>query len=116
MKNASVNAIKQQSTFNKMLMMVGALFVLCLPEIVLAASIGVGGGTGGTEFQAFYNFIYAAGTGYLGGSIAIVGGLVGLGWGAATGKGLPALIGVFLAVFGVLGPTIINAFFTSAVI
>ncbi|ELC3210273.1 conjugal transfer protein TraB, partial [Vibrio parahaemolyticus] len=27
-----------------------------LPEIALAASVGVGGGTGGTEFQAFYNF------------------------------------------------------------
>lgn len=87
-----------------------------LPEIALAASIGVGGGAGGTEFQAFYNFIYAAATGYLGRSIAIVGGLIGLGIGAGTGKALPAVIGVFLAIFGVLGPTIVNALFTSATI
>jgi conjugal transfer pilus assembly protein TraA len=86
------------------------------PEMVLAASIGIGGGTGGTEFQAFYNFIYAAATGYLGRSIAIVGGLIGLGIGAGTGKALPAVIGVFLAIFGVLGPTIVNALFTSATI
>ncbi len=81
-----------------------------------AATLGTGGGTGGTEFQAFYNFIIAAATGFLGRSIAIVGGVLGLGIGAFTGKGLPALIGVFLAVFGVLGPTIINALFTSAII
>ncbi|MBQ4840006.1 conjugal transfer protein TraB [Pseudoalteromonas luteoviolacea] len=87
-----------------------------MPEIALAASIGAGGGTGGTEFQAFYNFIYAAATGYLGRSIAIVGGLIGLGIGAGTGKALPAVIGVFLAIFGVLGPTIVNALFTSATI
>lgn len=87
-----------------------------LPEIALAGTVGVGGGTGGTEFQAFYNFIYAAATGYLGRSIAIVGGLIGLGIGAGTGKALPAVIGVFLAIFGVLGPTIVNALFTSATI
>ena len=90
--------------------------LMLLPGVVFAATIGTGGGTGGTEFQAFYNFIYAAGTGYLGRSIAIVGGLIGLGIGAGTGKALPAVIGVFLAIFGVLGPTIINAMFTSAVI
>ena len=93
-----------------------ACVFLLLPELTLAATIGVGGGTGGTEFQAFYTFIYSAATGYLGRSIAIVGGLVGLGIGAGTGKALPAVIGVFLAIFGVLGPTIINALFTSATI
>jgi conjugal transfer pilus assembly protein TraA len=86
------------------------------PTVAMAATLGTGSGTGGTEFQAFYNFIIAAATGFLGRSIAIVGGLIGLGIGAVTGKGLPALIGVFLAVFGVLGPTIINALFTSAII
>lgn len=100
----------------KAAVLLGILVASLLPGVVLAATIGVGGGTGGTEFQPFYNFVYSAGTGYLGRSIAIVGGLIGLGIGAATGKGIPALIGVFLAVFGVLGPTIVNAMFTSALI
>lgn len=86
-----------------------------MPEIALAAALG-SGGTGGAEFRAFYDFIYAAATGYLGRSIAIVGGLIGLGIGAGTGKALPAVIGVFLAIFGVLGPTIVTALFTSATI
>ena len=100
----------------KVAVLLGILVASLLPGVVLAANIGVGGGTGGTEFQAFYNFVYNAGTGYLGRSIAIVGGLIGLGIGAATGKGMPALIGIFLAIFGVLGPTIVNALFTSALI
>lgn len=95
---------------------VAILFILFEPACVFAATLGVGGGTGGSEFQPLYNFIYTAGTGYLGRSISLIGGLVGLGIGAATGKGLPAVIGVFLAIFGVLGPTIVNALFTSAII
>lgn len=87
-----------------------------MPELAAAATIGTGGGTGGAEFQAFYDFIVAAATGYLGRSIAIVGGLIGLGIGAGSGKALPALIGLFLAIFGVVGPTVINAMFTSATI
>lgn len=87
-----------------------------LPELALAATFGTGGGTGGAEFQTFYNFILGAATGYLGRSIAIVGGLIGLGIGAGSGKAMPALIGMFLAVFGVLGPSIVNAMFTSATI
>ncbi len=85
------------------------------PTLAMASTLGVGG-TGGTEFEAFYNFIYGAATGYLGRSIAIVGGLIGLGMGAGMGKALPAIMGVFLAIFGVLGPTIVNALFTSTII
>jgi len=94
----------------------GALVLIFFAPTVFASTIGNSGGTGGTEFQAFYDFVFAAATGYLGRSIAIVGGLIGLGIGAATGKGIPALIGIFLAIFGVLGPTIVNALFTSATI
>lgn len=94
------------------------LVLLCalVPDLSHATTLGVGSGIGGIEFKAFYDFVYNAGSGYLGRSIAIVGGLIGLGIGAATGKGIPALIGVFLAIFGVLGPTIVNALFTSAII
>ena len=60
------------------------------PTIALASTLGAGGTTG-TEFQAFYNFVYGAATGYLGRSIAIVGGLIGLGMGAGTGRALRPL-------------------------
>lgn len=85
------------------------LALLMLPGIALTA-------TTGAEFQSAYQFFYDAATGYLGRGIAIVGGLIGLGVGAARGSALPAILGVILAVFGALGPTIIDAIFGSAVI
>lgn len=72
--------------------------------------------TTGGEFQAFYDFIYNAATGYLGRGIALTGGVIGLGVGAASGKALPAIIGIVLAIFGALGPTIVNSLFASAII
>ena len=82
---------------------------LVVPAIALAS-------TTGSEFQAFYDFVYNAATGYLGRGIAITGGLIGLGIAAATGKVVIAIIGVVLAVFGILGPQIINALFGSAIV
>ena len=84
------------------------LFVL-LPASAVAA-------TTGTDFQDLYDFFYEAATGYLGRAIAIIGGLMGLGLGAATGKPIPALMGIVLAIFGTLGPTLINNLFSSATI
>ena len=84
-----------------------ALLILLLPLAAL-------GSTTGAEFQIAYQFFYDAATGYLGRGIAIVGGLIGLGYGAAKGSPLPAVLGVILAVFGALGPTIIDAVFGSA--
>lgn len=72
--------------------------------------------TTGTEFSTLYTFVSEAATGYLGRSIAIVGGLIGLGMGAATGKALPAAIGVILAIFGAMGPTIIDGIFHTATV
>ncbi len=85
------------------------LLVLLLPTLVLAA-------TTGTQFKAFYDFIYGAATGYLGRGIAIAGGLIMLGVAAGTGKATIAILGVVLAIFGALGPTIINSIFASAII
>lgn len=85
------------------------LALLTLPLAALAS-------TTGAEFQSAYQFFYDAATGYLGRGIAIVGGLIGLGYGAAKGSPLPAILGVILAVFGALGPTIIDAIFGSAVV
>lgn len=72
--------------------------------------------TTGAEFEPAYQFIYDAATGYLGRGIAIIGGLIGLGIGAGSGSALPAIIGVILAIFGALGPTIIDNVFGSAVV
>ncbi len=85
------------------------LFVLVLPATAIAA-------TTGAEFKDLYEFFYEAATGYLGRAIAIVGGLMGLGVGAATGKPIPALMGTVLAIFGTMGPTLINNLFSSATI
>lgn len=85
------------------------LFFFLIPAAAIAA-------TTGADFQDLYDFFYEAATGYLGRAIAIVGGLMGLGVGAATGKPIPALMGIVLAVFGTLGPTLINNLFSSATI
>ena len=86
-----------------------AITVLFLPGLVLAST------TGG-EFQAFYDFIYDAASGYLGRGLAITGGVFGLAYGIGRGSALPAVLGIILAIFGMLGPTIINALFSSATI
>lgn len=85
------------------------LLALLLPVAAFAA-------TTGTEFKAFYDFVYDAATGYLGRGLAITGGIIMLGVAAGTGKATVAIIGVVLAIFGSLGPTIINAIFASAII
>ena len=83
--------------------------LVVIPGVALAA-------TTGPEFQGAYQFFYDAATGYLGRGISIVGGIIGLGIGAARGSAIPAIIGVILAVFGALGPTIIDSIFGSAVV
>ena len=85
------------------------LALVLLPGTALAA-------TTGAEFQGAYQFFFDAATGYLGRGIAIVGGIIGLGIGAARGSAIPAVIGVILAVFGALGPTIIDSIFGSATV
>ena len=85
------------------------VLLVALPGVALAA-------TTGAEFQTAYQFFFDAATGYLGRGIAIVGGVIGLGIGAARGSALPAVIGVVLAIFGALGPTIIDSIFGSAVV
>lgn len=88
-----------------------------LAAVVLAAAPAVSfAAETGAEFTDAYTFVYEAATGYLGRGISITGGLIGLGIGAARGSALPAIIGVILAIFGALGPDIIDAIFGSAVI
>lgn len=98
-----------QQRLNAYFIALCAMLVALLPDLAFA-------GTTGAEFQEVYDFVYDAATGYLGRAICIVGGLIGLGFGAASGKALPAILGVILAIFGALGPTIINALFDSALI
>lgn len=99
-----------QATSNiKVSHLIVLFLTFALPSVALAA-------TTGSEFQAVYDFVFNAATGYLGRAIAIAGGLIGLGIGAASGKALPAVIGIVLAIFGALGPSIINSVFGSAII
>jgi hypothetical protein len=86
-----------------------ALLVMWMPLFAHAGSTD-------TEFQAVYTFVNAAATGFLGRSICIVGGLIGLGLGAASGKALPAIVGIVLAMFGSLGPSIVDSIFPAALV
>ena len=85
------------------------------PFIALSASFLSGlalAATTGGEFQAFYDFIHGAASGYLGRGLAITGGVFGLAHGIGRGSALPAVLGIILGIFGVLGATIINALFS----
>ena len=100
---------RRLTLFRTALVLVPAVVLLILPQLSSAS-------TTGSEFQVAYDFFNNAATGYLGRGIAIVGGIIGLGLGAARGSALPAIIGVILAIFGALGPGIVDAIFNSAVI
>lgn len=65
--------------------------------------------------QAYTMFLDMA-TGYVGRSICIVGGMLGMLWAMGTGKLTMALLGVGGAVFGVFSPTLINALFGATII
>lgn len=93
----------------KRLFMALVVTALLLPVLGSAA-------TTGAVFQGFYQFVYDAATGYLGRGIAITGGLIALGIAAGTGKAVLAISGIVLAIFGALGPTIIDSVFQSAII
>ncbi|MGQ0622196.1 MAG: TraA family conjugative transfer protein [Panacagrimonas sp.] len=99
-------------TFTKLAATRAELWVVSLLFLPVASYAA----TTGAEFEPAYQFIYDAATGYLGRGIAIIGGIIGLGLGAASGSALPAIIGVILAIFGALGPTIIDNVFGSAIV
>ena len=100
------------SRFNTSVRPAAALGITCLALVAEPAMAA----TTGTAFQPFYTFIDQAATGYLGRGIAITGGVVGLGTGAALGKPILAAIGIVLAIFGALGPTIADSIFNTAVV
>ena len=90
-------------------------FFFCLSLLCFSCGVLAAGAVTGTEFQAFYTFIEGAATGFLGRAIAITGGLIALGIAAATGRYVVAIGGIVLAVFGSLGPTIVDAIFGAVV-
>lgn len=89
---------------------------MALALILLLQPMFVHAGSTDTEFQSVYNFVNAAATGFLGRAICIVGGIIGLGLGAASGKALPAIVGIVLAMFGSLGPSIVDSIFPAALV
>jgi len=108
-QNCRADAARRNDLRTHLLLNVMVLLALLMPMVVMSSTTGV-------EFKGVYDFIYGAATGYLGRAIAIVGGLVCLGIAAGGGKVVIAAVGMVLAIFGALGPTIINAIFKSAVI
>lgn len=109
LNNVNANIVSPQTihTAKQAAVAVAILCVACSPALA---------STSGSDFEGVYTFIYDAATGYLGRAIALFAGVVGLALGAASGKAMPAIMGVILAIFGTLGPTIINSLFGSALI
>ncbi len=79
-------------------------------------SIGAHATTNDVWAQQAYTMFLDMATGYVGRSICIVGGMLGMLWAMGTGKLTMALLGVGGAVFGVFSPTLINALFGAVVI
>lgn len=92
------------------------LRALCLLAAAMLVPALAEASTTGAAFAPAYQFIFDAATGYLGRGIAITGGVIGLGVGAATGKAIPAIVGIVLGIFGSLGPSIIDTIFNTAVV
>ena len=67
-----------------------------------------------TDFSVLFNFINEAATGFLGRSIAIVGGMTGLVYGAVTGRLALGASGIVLGALGAIGPQVIDAVFATA--
>ena len=81
-----------------------ATTVLCLHGCTLGRS-------GSWEFYNMWFYAWKLATGYLGRTLALVGGLLGLVYGAMCGRVLYAVMGIVLAVFGSIGPGLVNAIF-----
>lgn len=110
--------MRPKITKNTVLKLTALSLAVLLADESLAAlnTASTNSGTGGTELKAAYDWFVGLATGYGGRAVSIVGGLIGLGWGALKVQAMPALIGFILAIFGVLGPSIINSIYTGALI
>lgn len=112
MKSLRVIGLRQVLALGPLFILASLFSVPAFAGIATAAA-----DTAGSDvFEPLYEFVYAAATGYLGRSIAIVAGIIGLGIGAGSGKAIPAIVGIILALFGVFGPVLVNAIFDSAII
>ena len=89
--------------------------VLFLLLFSFTPSVWAAGATTGAEFAVFYDFVEGAATGFLGRAVAITGGLIALGIAAATGRYVVAIGGIVLAIFGSLGPGIVDAIFGAVI-
>lgn len=114
MGSTVVTAVTAQQQSAKNFAMQRALLVAVVAGLMVSGAADAA--TTGGDFKSLYDFIYGAATGYLGRSIAVFAGVAGLAVGAIQGKAMPAILGVILAVFGTLGPAIINTLFKSAII
>lgn len=67
-------------------------------------------------FAPLFTFFSNAATGNLTRAICLLGGIIGAGTAAVNGKILLAATGIGIAIFGMLSPQIISAFFTGAML
>ncbi|NNM50701.1 MAG: conjugal transfer protein TraB [Pseudomonadales bacterium] len=89
-------------------------FIYLLFFIMLAPAVSAA--TNDVWAQQAYTMFLNMATGYVGRSICIVGGMLGMLWAMGSGKLTMALLGVGGAVFGVFSPTLINALFGAVTI
>ena len=95
-----------------------------MKKALIVATIAVGifatpmafAGTTGTEFQALFDLLNAWIGGFLGKSIAIGAFIIGAGIGAARMTAIPALIGIVIALFVSVMPTVINSIVSATII
>ncbi len=110
-----MNTLTQNALTTKQskLLMIGAVasIVMCL----MLSSMAMATATD-TAFAPMYQFFLAAATGNLTRGICLLGGIIGAGTAAVNGKILLAATGAGIAIFGMLSPQIIAAFFTGAML
>lgn len=106
-KNGLSNVLNK--TNRKEVLVGGAMGVMMVVVGVAVAS------TAGAEFQGFYDKVLGWTDGYLGKGLAILALLWGLGSGWVKGTVAPAVLGIAVALFATIGPTVINGMFTSII-
>ena len=96
------------TTKTRLMFVVLLALALMIPLMAMA-------GTGGNEFDDFYNQISGWANGTLGKTLGVAALIVGLGIGVVSQSVMAAAVGIAVALVAGLGPNVIDALFTNAV-